>query len=134
MKKFKILIIALLSIVLLLNLNVCYAAGNTTAVEQKTLGDMITGADGFIKKADEDKIDQDNLNKLSSTIYNVLLVLAIVVSVLVGAILGIKLMMTGAEGKADVKQSLLPYLVGNIVVFGAFAIWKIVVLILNQVQ
>ena len=40
-------------------------------------------------------------------------------------------MMSGAEGKAQIKELLVPYIVGCIVVFGAFAIWKLLVTILS---
>lgn len=132
MKKIKIFLVIILLTILVFSVNISYATSKS--VDQKSLGDMITGADGFIKKANEDKIEQSNLQNLSNTVYNVLLVLAIVISVLVGAILGIKLIMSGATEKADIKQAMMPYVIGNVVVFGSFVIWKIVVLILNQVQ
>ncbi len=40
-------------------------------------------------------------------------------------------MMEGAEGKAEVQKALVPYVIGCVVIFGAFAIWKIVVTVLQ---
>ena len=38
------------------------------------------------------------------------------------------------EQKAKVKDSLVPYIVGCIVIFGAFGIWKLVIQILNNLE
>ena len=59
--------------------------------------------------------------------------LGIIVAVLAGMIIGIRFMLGGAEEKANIKEILVPYVVGCVVVFGAFAIWKIVVTILSQI-
>ena len=40
-------------------------------------------------------------------------------------------MVGGAEEKANIKEVLVPYVVGCIVIFGAFAIWKLIVTILG---
>lgn len=37
-------------------------------------------------------------------------------------------MMASAEDKAKVKESLLPFVVGCVVVFGSFGIWKLLVI------
>ncbi len=37
------------------------------------------------------------------------------------------------EQKAKVKDSLVPYIVGCIVIFGAFGIWKLVLTLLESV-
>ena len=50
-----------------------------------------------------------------------------IVSVLTLVVLGIKYMMASVEEKANVKESLTPYFIGCIVVFGAFGIWKLVI-------
>lgn len=86
-------------------------------------------ADDFLK-ASEGKdigINKDKLNEASSDIYNTLTSLGMIISVIVGLILGITYMMASAEDKAKVKESLIPYIVGCTVIFGAFGIWKIVV-------
>lgn len=45
----------------------------------------------------------------------------------VGIIIGIQFMVASAEDKAKVKETLVPYIVGCIVIFGAFTIWSIAV-------
>lgn len=65
-------------------------------------------------------------------IYTILFNIAVAATVIVGAILGIKFMIASAEDKAEVKKSLIPYIVGNIVIYGAFIIWKLAVTIFSQ--
>ena len=48
-----------------------------------------------------------------------------------GGIIGIKLMISSASEKAEAKKLLVPYVVGCVVVFGGFGIWKLVVTILQ---
>ena len=57
----------------------------------------------------------------------------IIVAVLVGAILGIQFMTAGIDKKVEVKQALFPYIVSCVVMFGAFGIWKLMVMILNGI-
>lgn len=97
-----------------------------------SLDDMIGDADKFIDSADDAAISTSSLKEFSKTFYNIFLTIGIVVATLVGSILGIKFMIGGAEEKAHVKELLVPYIVGCIVIFGAFAIWKIVVTILSN--
>ena len=58
-------------------------------------------------------------------LYSIVFPLGVAVTVIVGVVLGIKFMLASAEDKAKVKESMVPYVVGCIVIYGAFAIWKI---------
>ena len=42
-------------------------------------------------------------------------------------------MMASAEGKADVKKALYIFLIGCVVVYGSFGIWKLMIDILKTV-
>lgn len=46
---------------------------------------------------------------------------------IVGTIIGIQFLVASAEDKAKMKESLIPYIAGCIVIFGAFTIWSAVV-------
>lgn len=65
-------------------------------------------------------------------ISGLLMGLGIIVSVIVAAVLGIQFIMGGAEEQAKIKESIIPYVCGCAVIFGASIIWKVVVTILNQ--
>ena len=99
-----------------------------------TLDDMIADADNFVSAAGKsNKINNAELADLSGTIYNIALQIGVAVAVLVGMALGIKFMMSGVDEKADVKKALTVYIVGCVVIFGAFGIWKLVVEIVQKI-
>lgn len=77
------------------------------------------------------EIKEDDLKNVSNTVYNILLLLGIVIAVIYGMILGMKFMTGGIEEQAKVKESIIPYIVGCAVVFGAFTIWKVVLEVLK---
>lgn len=98
-----------------------------------TFGNIIDQGDKFISSKDSkvSTIKEEAFSDLSDTLYNVLFIIAIIAAFIVGGILGIKFITEGVEGKADVKALLLPYFIGCIIIFGAFTIWKLVVLALK---
>lgn len=120
-KILKILVIFICSICIL----------NCTYTYAGTVGDTIKDAKDFLSSRDEslykDSLDKDKLSDTSSAIYNTLLMISFVVVAVVGITLGIKFMMASAEEKADIKKSLVIFLIGTIVVYGAFGIWKVIV-------
>jgi len=76
-------------------------------------------------------IDETELKAMINTIYNALLALGIVASVLIGAGLGIKHILGSVEEQAKTKEMLIPYIVGCIAIFGAFGIWKLIIEIIS---
>ena len=114
---------------------VCIIFTLTTCTYASSISDIFTGADDFIQSGVDDKhptIDDSNLQNMSNLLYNTLLIVAIVVAVIVGLIIGIQFMTGSVEQKAKIKETLIPYIAGCIVIFGAFGIWKLVVEILSQ--
>ncbi len=98
----------------------------------ETTDDIIAGADRFIQSADTNNtISQDASQKAIDLLYNVFLAIGLVVAVAVGIVLGIQFMVASADGKAEVKEKLIPYTVGCVVIFGAFGIWKLVMILLE---
>ena len=98
-----------------------------------SIDDLMSDADDFVSVGDSEKINQSSLQDFSNVMYNILLTIGIVVAVIVGAIIGIKLMSSGIDTKVEAKRLLIPYGFGCLAVFGAFAVWKIVVTILQGV-
>lgn len=100
------------------------------------LGDIFTTADNFIETGEQHTsttMSGESLNEVSGKLYNLLLAVAAGVAVIVGAILGIQYMTAGIDKKVEVKESLFPYIVSCIVVFGSMGIWKLVVTIMSKV-
>lgn len=98
--------------------------GNSVA---ESLDNMITEGESFINNG-EVKYG-DGLVDFSGTVYNIFLTIGIVISVIVGAIIGVKLMISGIEGKVEAKNLLIPYVIGCVIIFGGFGIWKLFVTI-----
>ena len=72
-------------------------------------------------------IKDDKLKETSDYMYKLLLAIGIVVMFIWGTFIGIQFIVASAEDKAKMKEALVPYVVGCIVIFGAFTIWSVVV-------
>lgn len=108
--------------------------GNAEVDASHTPDDIIGAANDFLDKGNsETTIDGKNLEDASSTLYNILLSIGILLAVGVGMYLGVKFMVSTAEDKAKVKESLIPYIAGCIVIFSAFVIWKAAILLLGGI-
>ena len=68
----------------------------------------------------------EQIKNVGNSVVNILQTVGIVLSVVVLIVLGIKYMMGSAEEKADYKKSMLPYLVGAIIIFAASAFANVV--------
>ncbi len=73
---------------------------------------------------DDSGFEQD-LEGLSGYLYNILLAAGIIVAVIIATILGVQFMIGGAEGQAKVKERLIPFIAGCVIVFGGFGFWKL---------
>lgn len=97
-----------------------------------TVDDVMKGAQDFLKEGKETTIDEGQLKTTSNFIFNFLLALAMIIAVVVGMILGIQFMTASVEEKAKIKESLVPYVISCVVIFGAFGIWKLAVTVLSK--
>ena len=126
-------LIRILSLVVI----ICLSIVPQVKAEKDNWGEMISEADEWLSYGKEKSTDtQTNVDAVQdsiSFIYNTLLAIGLVGSVIIGGILGIQYMTSGAEEKAKIKETLTTYIVGCIVMFTAFGIWKLVVTILKQV-
>ena len=69
---------------------------------------------------------------LGKTIVSIMQTVGIVVAVVVLLVLGIKYMMGSAEEKAEYKKTMIPYLVGAILIFASTRIVNVVYNIANS--
>lgn len=96
-----------------------------------TIDETFNGADSFVSEGKYYNIDSSKLSNTSRFLYNTLLAIGLVISVISGLFLGIKYMTSAANEKAEVKELFVPYIISCCVIFGAFTIWKIVVNVLK---
>ena len=66
------------------------------------------------------------IQSAGNSIISILQTVGVVLSVVVLMIIGIKYMMGSAEEKADYKKSMIPYLVGAVLIFAASALAQVV--------
>lgn len=119
-------IFILIVLMLLLNINTKVFAWS----------EIISEGKDFISQADPSKanIDTTELQVTSGYLYNILLAAGVVIAVIVATVLGLQFMLSGAEGQAKVKEMVLPFVVGCIIVFGGFGFWKIALTLGEQFE
>ena len=117
----KIFLLIFLINIIFSNINIAKASG---------VDNIFGGGDTFIQSGQLAKnqigeLNEDELKNTSSIIYNILLVAGICIAAIVSVILGIQFMLGSIEQKAKIKEALIPFIIGCVVIFGAFGIWKI---------
>lgn len=132
-KTIKKLVLMLLIFILLINIS----------TEVFGWSSIVEAGQEFIKAGESGDKSTTGINKeevgeklegLSGYLYNLLLAAGVVIAVIVATILGIQFMLGGAEGQAKVKEMLIPFVVGCVVVFGGFGLWKIAITLGNQLE
>ena len=120
----------LIRILVLFILSMMLVMQTTYAVD-----DIIEAGGSFIKKGaqQQQSIQDSQIKTVSDQIYNILLAIGTVIAVIIGAILGIQFMVGSMDEKAKVKESLIPFVIGCVIIFGAFGIWKLIATILQDV-
>ena len=99
-------------------------------------GEIFDAGDNFLnegKNASSNIIADNSVNTEFNRIYNVLFGIGVALTVIIGAILGIKFMIGTVEEQAKVKEMLMPYIIGCIIIFGAFGIWKLAINIFSNI-
>ena len=94
---------------------------------------MIQGADDFLDSGEEDILNKDKIKEISDRIFYVFLAVGTSIVVIMGAIIGIKFIFGSVEAKAEMKESLIPYLTGGIIIFGAMSIWILCIKIFQAI-
>ena len=127
MKKYKRLLINIMAIfIIVFNLFIPNAYAGP-------LQNIINRAEIFVKNGESggNVINNDALKEGSNTLYNVLFVIGIAVAFIWGIVLGIQFITGNLGEKADVKKNLIVYVIGCIIIFGAFGIWRLLLQLLE---
>ncbi len=109
--------IKIISIILMVSIMVLFLSTTVFAA-----GDVIGKLD-----PDYEVEGAEGLTNVGQQIISIISIVAIVISVIVLLIIGIKYMMGSASEKAEYKKTMIPYLVGAVIIFGAGAIAQVVV-------
>lgn len=111
-KSYKFVILLIISLIIML------ALSNITMAAKVSIDNI---------KDNDTNVEASGIKNIGSIILSGITEVGIVVSVVMVAILGVKYMMGSAEERAEYKKSMLPYLIGAILLFGASAIANMVV-------
>lgn len=68
----------------------------------------------------------DDLTNLGGNIVAIIQVVGIVIAVIVILVIGIKYLVASPEGKAEYKKTMIPYLVGAVLIFAGTTIVRVV--------
>lgn len=132
MEKNAIKIISIILIIFLL-INYIPTISNATSI----IDNVFSDGKGFLNTPTDssitNKINDDTIMETSKSIYNILMTIGIIVAAIIIFVLGIQFMTGSIEQKAKVKEMLIPFIVGCIVVFGSLGIWKLVISITTTV-
>lgn len=113
---------------------------NTPTVKAASFWEEIRNSgDVFLEDGEKESLKNSNVSdqetaEMMSILFNSLVTMGVIITVAIGGVLGVKFMTSSAEDKAKVKESMIPYVVGSAVVFGAFTVWKICINIFSQIQ
>lgn len=115
MRKTSKLIVALLIVLTIATISVSSFATSDA-------GNVLTQLTGTPSSA----IETGKIINIGNSIIAVVRIVGVVVAVVILLILGIKYMMGSAEEKADYKKSMIPYIVGAVLIFASTAIVGVV--------
>lgn len=127
-KSVKIISAVLIVIALLISLNSTVLASSQTTQR--------TGMEGVIQNiaAGDSTVSTGKIQEMGASIVTIMQTVGIVVAVVILLILGIKYMMGSAEEKAEYKKTMIPYVVGAILIFASTTIVNIVYQLANSLN
>lgn len=133
MKKYICIIITILLLILIPFTNLSYAGDDEK--EEATSGSSVIEDLGDLNNYH--KIDDSGTTKVAEkagVILEIITVIGMVLSIIMLIIIGIKYMLGSVEEKADYKKSMIPYLVGAILLFSGSILPSIIYNLVTQVS
>ncbi len=111
-KSIKVISTLLLAIMLVTSI-----AGTVLAVDPNT---VLNGLDG------NGNVQTNDLTKVGNNIVTIIQVVGIVIAVIVLLVIGIKYMMGSASEKAEYKKTMIPYIVGAVLIFAGTSLVRVI--------
>ena len=109
--------IKVISTLLLTIMLVASIAGTVLAVDPNT---VLNGLNG------NGNVQTNDLTKVGNNIVTIIQVVGIVIAVIVLLVIGIKYMMGSASEKAEYKKTMLPYIVGAVLIFAGTSLVRVI--------
>ena len=118
MKLFSIILIAMVIVSGMATISLAGGSGSGSDSESSsTVDELFKGGNA----------DTSGLESVGTSLVDIITTVGIIVAVIVLLIIGIKYLMGSASEKAEYKKTMIPYLVGAVIIFGASAIAKAVI-------
>lgn len=111
-KSIKVISTLLLAIMLVTSI-----AGTVLAVDPNT---VLNGLNG------NGNVQINDLTKVGNNIVTIIQVVGIVITVIVLLVIGIKYMMGSASEKAEYKKTMIPYIVGAVLIFAGTSLVRVI--------
>lgn len=111
-KSIKVISTLLLAIMLFASI-----AGTVLAVDPNT---VLNGLNG------NGNVQTNDLTKVGNNIVTIIQVVGIVIAVIVLLVIGIKYMMGSASEKAEYKKTMIPYIVGAVLIFAGTSLVRVI--------
>ena len=73
-----------------------------------------------------DKIKTDDITNFSASLINVISIVGSAAAIITLIVLGIKYMMGSAEEKAEYKKTMIPYIVGAVLIFAGTSLVRVI--------
>ena len=109
--------IKVISTLLLTIMLVASIAGTVLAVDPNT---VLNGFNG------NGNVQTNDLTKVGNNIVTIIQVVGIVIAVIVLLVIGIKYMMGSASEKAEYKKTMIPYIVGAVLIFAGTSLVRVI--------
>lgn len=109
--------IKVISTLLLTIMLVASIAGTVLAVDPNT---VLNGLNG------NSNVQTNDLTKVGNNIVTIIQVVGIVIAVIVLLVIGIKYMMGSASEKAEYKKTMIPYIVGAVLIFAGTSLVRVI--------
>lgn len=109
--------IKVISTLLLAIMLVASIAGTVLAVDPNT---VLNGLNG------NGNVQINDVTKVGNNIVTIIQVVGIVIAVIVLLVIGIKYMMGSASEKAEYKKTMIPYIVGAVLIFAGTSLVRVI--------
>lgn len=109
--------IKVISTLLLTIMLVASIAGTVLAVDPNT---VLNGLNG------NGNVQTNDLTEVGNNIVTIIQVVGIVIAVIVLLVIGIKYMMGSASEKAEYKKTMIPYIVGAVLIFAGTSLVRVI--------
>lgn len=109
--------IKVISTLLLAIMLVASIAGTVLAVDPNT---VLNGLNG------NGNVQTNDLTEVGNNIVTIIQVVGIVIAVIVLLVIGIKYMMGSASEKAEYKKTMIPYIVGAVLIFAGTSLVRVI--------